>query len=177
MTTARSTAPAISGFLTPQRFPDFSGRATLGPRAIEGNPMTTYCSLVPSESSCSTREPRIRLSPVGATVGKAAACLARAALFSLLAGAGLAIAQTPFTGTPIAIPGTWEAENFDLGGEGVAYHDNTPGNAGGQYRLSEDVDIIVSTDSAGGAYVVGSFETGEWLAYTINVAASAQYDI
>src|SRR5205809_1031758 len=84
---------------------------------------------------------------------------------------------TPFPGTPIAIPGTFEAENFDLGGEGVAYHDNVPGNAGGQYRLSEDVDIIVSTDSAGGAYVVGSFETGAWLAYTINVAASAQYDI
>src|SRR5204863_534896 len=88
-----------------------------------------------------------------------------------------ALPSTPFTGTPIAIPGSFEAENFDLGGEGVAYHDNVPGNAGGQYRPSEDVDIILSTDVLGGGYVVNNFETGEWLAYTISVAASAQYDI
>src|SRR5437660_1184985 len=83
----------------------------------------------------------------------------------------------PFSGTPIAIPGTFEAENFDLGGEGIGYHDVTPGNAGGQYRVSEDVDIILSADALGGGYVVNNFETGEWLAYTVNVAASALYDI
>jgi len=103
----------------------------------------------------------------------------RAAAFALGLGA-LFSAQAfgiPFFGTPIAVPGAFEAENFDLGGEGVAYHDNVPGNAGGQYRLNEDVDIIVSSDPLGGGYVVNNFETGEWLAYTINVAASAQYDI
>src|SRR2546428_679134 len=103
----------------------------------------------------------------------------RAAAFALVLGA-LFSAQAfgiPFFGIPIAVPGTFEAENFDLGGEGVAYHDNVPGNAGGQYRLNEDVDIIVSSDPLGGGYVVNNFETGEWLAYTINVAASAQYDI
>src|SRR3989442_849014 len=84
---------------------------------------------------------------------------------------------TPYTGTPIAVPGSFEAESFDLGGEGVAYHDNTLGNQGGNYRLTEDVDIIVSSDALGGGYVVNNFETGEWLAYTINVAASAQYNI
>jgi hypothetical protein len=84
---------------------------------------------------------------------------------------------TPYSGAAIAIPGTFEAENFDRGGEGVAYHDNVTGNAGGQYRLSEHVDIIVSPDSLGGGYVVNHFETGEWLVYTINVAASAAYDI
>ncbi len=83
----------------------------------------------------------------------------------------------PFSGTPIAVPGSFEAENFDLGGEGVAYHDNVPGNAGGQYRLNEDVDIILSADALGGGFVVNNFETGEWLAYTVSVAASAQYDI
>ncbi|MGH6622245.1 MAG: carbohydrate-binding protein, partial [Alphaproteobacteria bacterium] len=83
----------------------------------------------------------------------------------------------PYSGTPIALPATWEAENFDLGGEGVAYHDRTSGNAGGQYRLKEDVDIIVSGASANGGYVVNNFDTDEWLAYTVNVPASAQYDI
>ena len=47
----------------------------------------------------------------------------------------------------------------------------------GSTRLSEDVDIIVSSDSLGGGYVVNNFETGEWLAYAINVAASGNYDI
>jgi carbohydrate binding protein with CBM6 domain/beta-propeller repeat-containing protein len=84
---------------------------------------------------------------------------------------------TPFYRTPFAIPGTFEAEDFDLGGEGIAYHDNVPGNAGGQYRLNEDVDIIASSDSAGGGYVVKDFETGEWLNYTINVQNTTNYDI
>jgi len=103
----------------------------------------------------------------------------RAAAFALVLGALFSVRAfgTPFSGTPIAVPGTFEAENFDLGGEGIAYHDNTPGNQGGQYRLTEDVDIILSSDKLGGGYVVNNFETGEWLAYTINVAASAQYYI
>ncbi|OGG57073.1 MAG: hypothetical protein A3F84_04570 [Candidatus Handelsmanbacteria bacterium RIFCSPLOWO2_12_FULL_64_10] len=83
----------------------------------------------------------------------------------------------PYTGVPYSVPGTFEAENFDRGGEGVGYHDNVKGNSGGLYRTSEDVDIIVSADSAGGGYVVNNFETGEWLAYTINVAATGLYDI
>src|SRR6266480_1905741 len=60
---------------------------------------------------------------------------------------GTGTVPTPYTGTPIAVPGSFEAENFDLGGEGVAYHDNTPGNQGGNYRLTEDVDIVVSSDA------------------------------
>ena len=85
--------------------------------------------------------------------------------------------STPYTGTPAAVPGTIEAENFDRGGEGVAYHDVVAGNAGGQYRASEEVDIVTSSDSAGGGYVVNNFQTGEWLAYTVNVAGSGQYDV
>src|SRR5215208_2435344 len=36
-----------------------------------------------------------------------------------------ASSQTPFGSTPIALPGTVEVENFDTGGETVAYHDTT----------------------------------------------------
>src|SRR5438552_2565558 len=49
--------------------------------------------------------------------------------------------STPFTGVPYPIPGTIEAENFDKGGEGVAYHDTDAANLGGQYRTTEGVDI------------------------------------
>jgi hypothetical protein len=77
--------------------------------------------------------------------------------------------QAPFTGTPFAVPGTFAAEDFDLGGESVAYHDNVPGNAGGLYRTGEDVDIIAAPGNATG-HVVNNIETGEWLEYTIDVA-------
>src|SRR5689334_8251547 len=83
----------------------------------------------------------------------------------------------PFTGTPYSVPGTIEAENFDTGGQGVGYNDKTNNNQGGQYRTKEGVDIIVSPDSAGGGYVINNFQTGEWLAYTINVTSSGPYDI
>jgi Carbohydrate binding module (family 6) len=84
--------------------------------------------------------------------------------------------QSPYTGTPFAAPGSFEAENFDLGGEGVAYHDAASGNAGGQYRTSEDVDIMTpasGTNASG--YVVNNIQTGEWLEYTIDAAAAGSY--
>src|SRR5262249_59116685 len=96
------------------------------------------------------------------------------------AGAIPAAAQTtssPYSGTPIALPATFEASKFHKGGEGVAYHDLVPGNAGGQFRLTEDVDIIASTDTAGGPYAINNFQTGEWLAYTVNVPSNANYDL
>ena len=75
------------------------------------------------------------------------------------------------------MPATIEAENFDRGGEGVGYHDNQSGNAGGQYRTSESVDIIASCDPAGGGYVVNNFQTGEWLNYTVYVPVAGTYEI
>ena len=77
----------------------------------------------------------------------------------------------------IGVPAAFEAEDFDRGGEGLGYHDSALGNAGGQYRPNEDVDIIATADSTGGNYDVYDFETGEWLAYTINVADTADYDL
>lgn len=77
----------------------------------------------------------------------------------------------------MAIPAAFQAENFDWGGEGVAYHDSSKGNQGGQYRLGEDVDIITSADASGGGYVINNFTTGEWLAYTISVATGGKYNV
>ncbi|TLY42810.1 MAG: hypothetical protein E6K59_08050, partial [Nitrospirae bacterium] len=85
--------------------------------------------------------------------------------------------RTPYNGTPAPVPGVIEAENFDRGGEGVAYHDNVAGNAGGLYRTAEDVDIIASCDPVRGGYVVNNFETGEWMEYTINVIQTGTYRI
>ncbi|HEX4346662.1 MAG TPA: carbohydrate-binding protein [Vicinamibacterales bacterium] len=81
------------------------------------------------------------------------------------------VATTPFHTSAAAIPGTIQAEDFDNGGEGVAYHDLTTGNAGGAYR-STDVDIEPSTD---GAYDIGWISAGEWLGYSVNVATAGTY--
>jgi endonuclease/exonuclease/phosphatase family metal-dependent hydrolase len=80
-------------------------------------------------------------------------------------------ALTPFLGSPAAVPGTIQASDFDNGGEGVAYHDTTSGNAGGAYRTS-DVDIASSVE---GGSTVGWIDAGEWLNYTVNVASSGSY--
>jgi endonuclease/exonuclease/phosphatase family metal-dependent hydrolase len=98
--------------------------------------------------------------------------VALGALLSIGRDASLSAASTtPYLGTPIAIPGQIDAENFDSGGEGVAYHDNSPGNSGGQYR-GGDVDIEASSE---GGYDVGWTSAGEWLNYTTNVAAAGSY--
>ncbi|OQW96253.1 MAG: hypothetical protein BWK77_05670, partial [Verrucomicrobia bacterium A1] len=69
----------------------------------------------------------------------------------------------------LAVPGTIQIENFDAGGEGVAYHDTTVANEGGAYRPTERVDIAASTGASNG-YLVGWTKLGEWLKYTVNVA-------
>jgi hypothetical protein len=80
----------------------------------------------------------------------------------------------PYGGTPAQVPATFEAENFDCGGEGVAYHDNTPGNQStSTYRNPESVDVM---DIASGR-TVQFFDTGEWMQYTINVGAAGMYGL
>jgi hypothetical protein len=86
-----------------------------------------------------------------------------------------ATSPTPFGGARAIVPGTIEAENFDEGGEGVAYHDTTGGNTGGQYRQT-DVDIQTTTD-AGGGYSIGYVTAGEWLAYSIAVNTTGTYTL
>ena len=76
-----------------------------------------------------------------------------------------------FSGTPIAIPGTVPAANFDNGGEGVAYHDTTAGNSGATYR-STDVDVQASSE---GGYNLAWTAAGEWLNYTVNVTSAGSY--
>ncbi|HXA01766.1 MAG TPA: DUF5703 domain-containing protein, partial [Cytophagaceae bacterium] len=50
-------------------------------------------------------------------------------------------ASIPYNGNPANIPGTIEAENYDDGGEGIAYHDNDAINNGGQQRTNQGVDV------------------------------------
>ncbi|MEB2778755.1 Ig-like domain-containing protein, partial [Algoriphagus sp. D3-2-R+10] len=81
--------------------------------------------------------------------------------------------RSPYGGTAAIIPGTVEAENYDLGGQGVGYHDIDSGNIGGAYR-ADDVDIEVATE---GGYSVGWMYLNEWLEYTVNITTAGAYNL
>ena len=74
-------------------------------------------------------------------------------------------------GAANAIPGRITATNFDLGGEGFAYHDTTAGNTGSLFR-TDGVDI---GNSATEGNYVGWIDADEWLNYTVPVKTAGKY--
>jgi len=98
------------------------------------------------------------------------AWLCRAAAADEVAAPG----TKPFGGTRAAIPGTIEAEHFDLGGAGQAYHDRTDRNEGAAYREPTGVDIEKRADASNG-HGVGWTRAGEWLVYSVEVMKPGTY--
>jgi beta-glucanase (GH16 family) len=89
--------------------------------------------------------------------------------------------QAPYTIQPMSIPGNIEMEDFNIGGEGTAYHDQSAQNAWDwyttkHYRRNERVDIVKKT-GVGKEYFVFWIESGEWLNYTVNVIDDGYFDI
>ncbi|WP_119081236.1 cellulase family glycosylhydrolase [Chitinophaga alhagiae] len=90
----------------------------------------------------------------------------------------------PFKPNNIRPGAVLQAADYDLGSNGFAYYDtdtanyrvsdpkHTGGNRGGAYR-NDGVDIR----QEGTGYYVTDIETGEWLQYTLNVAAKGKYTI
>lgn len=93
--------------------------------------------------------------------------------FAVLAAAAIA---SPFGGTAPSIPGLIEAENYDEGPAGTAYHDVDPENQGADYRGATQVDIEKRPDASNG-HGVGWTRTGEWLNYTVSIKESGEYAI
>ncbi len=83
------------------------------------------------------------------------------------------------------LPGRLLACEYDMGSEGVAYHDtdywkvhgpqsNESWNRGGRFR-NDGVDVELSGDREGNGYSVGWIETGEWLKFTVRVDIAGAY--
>jgi fibronectin type 3 domain-containing protein len=81
--------------------------------------------------------------------------------------------QAAYWGAPSVAGARIEAEDFDHGGEGIAYHDTEAKNTPGLDRPYQGVDIENTADNGG--YDVTSVKAGEWLAYTVNVAQAGTY--
>ena len=78
----------------------------------------------------------------------------------------------PYGDAPVTIPGTIEAENYNKGGADKGYYDLSKGNEGGKFRKN-DVDLYQPNMGI----VVGHCQKGEWLKYTVSVAADGEYEI
>jgi hypothetical protein len=89
--------------------------------------------------------------------------------------AGSSGTEGPFGGTPAAVPGTVQAENYDTGGQGVAYNVTSTNGTGNSYR-TDGVDLEVTTDTGGG-YNVGWTAAGQWFKYTVDVATAGSYTV
>jgi hypothetical protein len=83
------------------------------------------------------------------------------------------VGRSPFNGVRQQVPGTIEVQNFDHGGEGIAYHDFDSTNIGSVYR-NEGVDI--GSDWNGG-FAIAWTTAGEWIDYSIEVLKSGNYEI
>jgi len=83
--------------------------------------------------------------------------------------------QGPFGGTPWPVPGTVQAENYDLGGQGVGYNVSSVNGSANGYR-SDGVDLEVTTDTGGGDDL-GWTANGQWFKYTVNVASAGTYTV
>lgn len=108
----------------------------------------------------------------------------------------------PFGGQPLQIPDhPMLFQNYDVGGQGVAYSDNTPGNSaswGCDYREIEDVDLEThpvdaaptpSSPAQESSFIcivdfffpgdcrgtVQDIEAGEWLGFTAEIAEAGYY--
>ncbi|MEN6342514.1 MAG: PKD domain-containing protein, partial [Methanospirillum sp.] len=94
-------------------------------------------------------------------------------------GETVAVCLTRERGTDAPFPGPHvpsariEAEDFDTGGEGVAYHDAEPANLGGAYRPAEGVDI----ETANGVTDVGWTRAGERLTYTVDTTIAGSFSL
>jgi hypothetical protein len=120
---------------------------------------------------------------------------------------GTAYTDEKYTAGPQVIPGKLELAYYDLGGEGVAYHDTDPINHGGNelnldpyhqrpastpyywaFRKNDGMDTSYTKDfvdfTENNKFVpdvnqlyIGWTSDGEWLNYTIDVKAAGTYKV
>lgn len=82
---------------------------------------------------------------------------------------------TPYNNIMPTVPGSIQAEDYNKGGKGIAYWDNTEGNGPNEYRRNEDVDIARYRPA--NIYYVTDMAPGEYLNYTFEVIKDDVYSI
>jgi hypothetical protein len=86
--------------------------------------------------------------------------------------------QMPYPGPNAPnVPATLEVENFDKGGQNIAYNDTFGSTGSGAYRTNpvESVDIFGYSNASNG-FAVMEAAAGEWLEYTVNIPSPGLYN-
>lgn len=84
------------------------------------------------------------------------------------------VPQDPYDNNATSIPGTIEAEKYDVAGQGFSYYDKDDANKGNaNFRMDESVDIVKTSDGL----AIGYTEKDEWTEYTVNIDETNEYDI
>ncbi|MCF8360658.1 MAG: cellulase family glycosylhydrolase [Prolixibacteraceae bacterium] len=81
--------------------------------------------------------------------------------------------RSPYHEKPFEIPCTIEAEDYDVGADGLTYHDSDEGNKSSYYRYEEGVDI----EAFWRGYRITDVDAGEWCEYTLKVTTPGQYKV
>ena len=81
--------------------------------------------------------------------------------------------RAPFKNN-VTIPGIVEAENFDKGGEGLAFHDSDSNDEAKSGYRSDNEGVDIKKTNAGG-YVLGWTSQDEWYEYTVEVTQAGKY--
>ena len=79
--------------------------------------------------------------------------------------------STPYNGR-ISIPGKLEAENYDLGGQNVAYYDKNTDDAPANLYREDNAGV----DTAGSAYFYGWTQADEWILFSVDVKNAGAYN-
>lgn len=116
---------------------------------------------------------------------------------------GKAFSDSLYQGGPQTIPGKLQCEYYDLGGEGIAFHDSDSINSGSgrlnladgtylhEFRIGEAVDISYTkfqepavdnnpynlVEPEKDQLYVGWTEPGEWIKYSVNVTKTGTYQL
>src|ERR1700722_577683 len=134
-------------------------------------PVLRLPALVRGRPGRSRSRPRVRVAVVVA------------AWFALaLTGAGVggsaarAATEGPYGGTAAAVPGAVFAENYDTGGQGVAYNVTSVNGSANGYP-ADGVDLEATTDTGAPANNLGWTAAGQWFKYTVNVGTAGTYTV
>jgi hypothetical protein len=95
--------------------------------------------------------------------------------FALNSSGGGGTTEGPYPSTAAAIPGTVLNENYDTGGQGVAYNVTSTNGTDNGYR-SQGVDLETATAPATGNDL-GWSAAGQWFRYTVNVSTAGSYAV
>jgi photosystem II stability/assembly factor-like uncharacterized protein len=82
--------------------------------------------------------------------------------------------SSPYNGRSPALPGLLQAEDYDLGGEGIACHCATTNSEPDRDTYRTDSGHV---RSGGSGHVLHGLSAGDWLKYQVNVTAPGDYDL